>query len=335
LRESRFGLLSSEFIWVSYLVEWFREITTLTLGAQLIEEETIVSIVTPISGIDIDLTNIRSWLVQTQHLAINTILIHDEVDPNLQVKIEHLLEELRNPRITLHRGHFGSPGAARNKGLEFVNSERVVFWDSDDIGDPHSLIKVINEYKDSKIIVGSFTINSDFSVRDQTSMLLEDDDTLEIRLGINPGIWRYVFNCKTIGSTRFSEFRMGEDQQFLVQIQAIPTLVSVTETVLYNYFTGNETHLTSQKSAKAEVFYSFMEIQSIFRKRSKKMNLFETTIYLKLLWSTFKYSGKLKSLNAIIASLRLIVLLRRIVIRNLIRIIVFAVRQNKDTTNET
>ena len=300
----------------------------------MIDEEAIVSIVTPISGIDIDLTNIRSWLVQTQHLAIKTILIHDEVDPNLQPRLEHLLEELRNPRITLHCGQFGSPGAARNKGLEFVNSERVVFWDSDDIGEPHSLIKVINEYKDSKIIVGSFTRNSDFDVGVRTYMLLEDDETLEIRLGINPGIWRYVFNCETIGSTRFSEFRMGEDQQFLVQIQAIPTLVSVTDTVLYNYFTGNQSHLTSQKSAKTEVFYSFKAIQSIFLKRSTKMNLFETTIYLKLLWSTFKYSGKLKSLNAIILSIRLFVLLRRIVIRNLIRIIVFAIHQNKDSTNE-
>ena len=126
-------------------------------------------------------------------------IIHDEVDPHLQVKLEHLLEELSNPRISLHRGHFGSPGAARNKGLEFVDSERVVFWDSDDIGEPHNLVKVIDEYKDSKIIVGSFTSNSDFSESDQTSMLLVDDDTLEMRLGISQGIWRYVFKCETIG----------------------------------------------------------------------------------------------------------------------------------------
>jgi glycosyltransferase involved in cell wall biosynthesis len=300
----------------------------------LIIEESVVSIVTPISGIDTDLTNIRFWLAQTQNLPIETIIIHDEIDPKLQVRLENMMSELNNARITLHRGHFGSPGAARNKGLEFVHTERVVFWDSDDIGEPRNLIRVIKDNQDSQIIVGSFTLNSDFCLSAQTITLSDEEKSRDFQLGIYPGIWRYIFNWQIIKSLRFSESKMGEDQQFLIEVQLIPKLVRVVDTVLYNYFTGNPTHLTSQKSAKAEVFYSFKKIHTIFLDRRGKMSLFETTVYIKLLWSTLKFSGKFKSMSAIISSLRLILIARRMLSRHLMRIIFFSFNRWRGSDNE-
>ena len=300
----------------------------------MINGESVVSIVTPVSGIDTDLTNIRFWLAQTRHLPIEIIIIHDEIDPTLQVKLEEMVLELNNTRITLYRGHFGSPGAARNKGLEFVHSERVVFWDSDDIGEPRNLIRVIEDNQDSQIIVGSFTLNSDFNLSTQTITLSGEEKSKEFQLGMHPGIWRYIFNLQMIKSVRFSESKMGEDQQFLIEIQSIPKHVSVVNTVIYNYFTGNPTHLTSQKSAKAEVYYSLKKIHSIFLDRGRKMSLFETTVYSKLLWSTLKFSGKFKSMNAIISFLRLTIIARRILVRNLIWIILFSLNRWKGSDNE-
>lgn len=300
----------------------------------MIIEESIVSIVTPISGVDTDLTNIRFWLAQTQHLPIETIIIHDEIDPKLQEKLENMMLELNNTRITLYRGHFGSPGAARNKGLEFVNTVWVVFWDSDDIGEPRNLISVIKNNPESQIIVGSFTLNSDFNLSTRTITLSNEEKYREYQLGMHPGIWRYIFNRQIIKSLRFSESKMGEDQQFLIEIQSIPKFVCVVNTVLYNYFTGNPTHLTSQKSAKGEVFYSFKRIHSIFLGRRRKMSLFESTVYIKLLWSTLKFSGKFQSMNAIISSLRLIIVARRMIVRNLIWIIFFSVNRWKGSERE-
>jgi glycosyltransferase involved in cell wall biosynthesis len=299
----------------------------------LIQEEPCVSIITPISGVGLDLSNLRLWLKKTEHLPIKTILIHDEIDSQVHNLLEHMVEDLGNPLVTLHHGRFGSPGAARNRGLEFVTTEKVVFWDSDDTGEPLNLIQAINKHKDSKVIVGSFTINSDFQLFDKKLINLRNDHTLEIQLGVNPGIWRYIFDYAVIRNYRFSTTKMGEDQQFLIEIQAIPHLLTITELTLYNYFVGNQNHLTSQQSAKSSVIQTFRSAQEFFVKRSQKLNLFETTIYLKLLWSSIKYAQKPRSFSTLLAFLYLTIFLRKIYFENLIQITRFLRRQERIVLN--
>jgi glycosyltransferase involved in cell wall biosynthesis len=289
----------------------------------LIQEKPLVSIITPISGFDVDLSNLKYWLEQTPNLPIKTIIIHDQVDQSLQSRLEEMLEELNNPLASLYNGNFGSPGAARNKGLEFVTTKRVVFWDADDIGEPHNLIQVIKDHEDSKVIVGSYTINSDSKFFDKHTNALNNDHTLEIQLGLSPGIWRYIFNYAVIKDKKFSNAKMGEDQQFLIEIQAIPEMLTATKTILYNYFTGNDTHLTAQKSAKGTIVYTFNSIQRYFIKRNQRLNLFETTIFMKLMWSSIKYGKRNTSFNAVFAFLYLIFFLRKISFRNLAKIVIF------------
>ena len=268
----------------------------------------------------IDLSNLRLWLGKTRNLPIKTILIHDEVDQEVQNNLEQMVKELSNPHIMLLHGQFGSPGAARNKGIEFLNTERVVFWDSDDIGEPYNLIQTINTHKDSKVIVGSFTMNSDSNLFSKYAKILRLDQTLEIQLGMSPGIWRYIFDRSVIDNTQFSTSRMGEDQQFLIQIQVVPEMITITESIIYNYFVGNPSHLTSQQSAKLEVIRTFSAIQKLFIERSQKMNLFETTVYLKVFWSTMKYSSRSKHFLTLISFFQLVFISQKIVISNLIQI---------------
>lgn len=286
----------------------------------MIQETPCVSIITPISGVGIDLSNLRLWLGKTKNLPIKTILIHDEVDQEVQNNLEQMVKELSNPHIMLLQGQFGSPGAARNKGIEFLNTERVVFWDSDDIGEPYKLIQTINTHKDSKVLVGSFTMNSDSNLFNNYAKILRLDQTLEIQLGMSPGIWRYIFDRSVIDNTRFSTSRMGEDQQFLIELQVVPEMITITESIIYNYFVGNPNHLTSQQSAKLEVIRTFSAIQKLFIERSQKLNLFETTVYLKVFWSTMKYSSRSKHFSTLISFLQLVFISQKIVFSNLIQI---------------
>jgi glycosyltransferase involved in cell wall biosynthesis len=295
----------------------------------LIQEKPYVSIITPISGAGIDLSNLRHWLVKTQNLPIKTVLIHDEVDQQVHTNLELMVKELSNPYIMLHHGKFGSPGAARNKGLEYLTTERVVFWDSDDIGEPHNLIQAISDHRDSNVIVGSFTINSDLQVFDTQAKSLKGDQNLEIQLGMNPGIWRYIFKRSVISDTQFSTTRMGEDQQFLIEIQAIPKMLSITPLILYNYFVGNPNHLTSQYSAKLEVIQTFNSMQKFFVNRPEKLNLFEITIYLKLLWSTMKYSKRSNYFGTLASFSYLFFISRKIAPSNLIQIVGFVRHQRE------
>ena len=306
----------------------------LNLEEYLIQNNPFVTIVTPISGVDIDLSNLRYWLKQTPGLPIKTVIIHDELDQLLQVRLEEMLEEINNPLVFLHRGNFGSPGAARNKGLEFVTTAKVVFWDADDIGEPNNLIKVIKDHEDSKVIVGSYTTNSDSGIFKPRTIVVRNDHTLGIQLGINPGIWRYIFDLSVIGKYPFSSIRMGEDQQFLIEIQSVPEKLVVTKTILYNYFTGSNNHLTAQQSAKSEVFFTFKAIQKFFIQRPKKLNLFETTIYLKLIWSTIRHSKKSQSIGAFFACINLAFVFRKIVFRNVAKIVSFLIHKEQITHNE-
>lgn len=286
----------------------------------MIQETPCVSIITPISGVGIDLSNLRLWLGKTRNLPIKTILIHDEVDQVVRNNLEQMVKELSNPHIMLLHGQFGSPGAARNKGIEFLDTERVVFWDSDDIGEPYSLIQTIHTHKDSRVIVGSFTMNSDSNLFSNYAKILRLDQTLEIQLGMSPGIWRYIFDRSVIDNTRFSTSRMGEDQQFLIEIQVVPEMITITESIIYNYFVGSPNHLTSQQSAKLEVIRTFSAIQKLFIERSQKLNLFETTVYLKVFWSTMKFSSRSKHFLTLISFLQLVFISQKIVFSNLVQI---------------
>ena len=72
-----------------------------------------------------------------------------------------------------------------------------------------------------------------------------------------PGIWRMIFNKSTIQSIRFPNQRIGEDVIFLTRIRFDKINKVYSENVVYKYFIGDNSHLSSSPMPP-EVAYDYL-----------------------------------------------------------------------------
>jgi glycosyltransferase involved in cell wall biosynthesis len=197
----------------------------------------------------------ETWLKKSEGLPIEIIIIHDMQDDLTGIDLRTILDRFKFLNIIFYEGHFGSPGAARNKGLEFSLKSWVCFWDSDDLPRVDSVIKAIQEADPSdEIIIGNYSIKSA-----EDSMTYSHQKSLQT-VALNPGLWRMVFRSELIGELRFAPYRMGEDQLFLVKLNLESRKVKFSENIFYVYFRGHPTQLTAVVSARREVSLVLEEI---------------------------------------------------------------------------
>ena len=205
----------------------------------------IVTIFRPSRGLD----NLFSWILDERLSRAQIILIHDETDGENIDSLASLLQVRRNVRIV--RGRFGSPGASRNAGLEYLNTNWVVFWDFDDKPILDSFLSFFCELLESnlEIGVGSFNViesRSNKTIAQKTFLTSNTSESIFLSFA-NPGLWRWIFRREVIGNTRFSEFRVGEDQLFLVEVDGYNREMQISQSPIYEYFVGNEFQQTQSK----------------------------------------------------------------------------------------
>jgi glycosyltransferase involved in cell wall biosynthesis len=145
-----------------------------------------------------------------------------------------------------------SPGNARNLGLEKCTTHYITFWDADDIplvSEVCRLTTAIQNQPGATIGVGSFRIEDAQSGKVLSVNICSDRRRLESYLMINPGIWRWVFSIKRLENTRFQSFSMGEDQDFLADVNPKLEEILYTEEVTYIYKKGWKNQLTQSSES--------------------------------------------------------------------------------------
>ena len=106
----------------------------------------MLTAIVPVSGMAGRLHNLENWLSTIHDLDIQIIIIHDHRDSETERQLLSILGTINSPKIAYLSGAFGSPGAARNAGLERVDSKFVCFWDSDDLPQPQSILSDLEIY---------------------------------------------------------------------------------------------------------------------------------------------------------------------------------------------
>ena len=172
----------------------------------------------------------------------------------------------------------GNPGGARNAGLTFATSDWVTFWDCDDEPLISEVLEVISSSNNlnKQVLVGSYQIKS---LKDEslTTRVLNESNW-KIDLGLNPGIWRFVFRRNLVGKILFPEARMGEDQVFLQRVFAKEPEVFLSQVVTYVYGTDVLNQLTSKRlNLKDLVHVNQLAVQE-FKPRSKYSEITRTMI---------------------------------------------------------
>jgi Glycosyl transferase family 2 len=212
----------------------------------------LLSVIVPVRDMAGRLQNLRSWLAEVGSNPIEVIVIHDFYDQATEIELNEISKEFSKVKITIVTERLHSPGLARNLGMKIAVGKFISFWDSDDKPD---VVRVINDLanlqNDAEIIIGQFeTVDSN---NPEICLFVSTDHEL-LDTALNPGIWRMAFKTDILAGSRFSKYKMGEDQEFLARVLSTTERIKFSSRIWYTYFANNPGQLTKSKPAIRELF---------------------------------------------------------------------------------
>ena len=218
--------------------------------------DSMLTAVVPIHQMEGKLQNLRSWLAISKEIHI--VLVNDLSDDSTQTELEEIIRNWSSSDIQLVKGHFGSPGASRNKGLELVKTEFVTFWDSDDLPNPVKFVEMsrILKLSDAQVCVGEYEI---VNMRNQRVTIKEILlSNINQGVAITPGLWRMVFRTDSIPIQPFTGLRLAEDHIFLQEVKFPTMKKQVFKEKVYTYFYAGENNLTSNRALIPDLLPAFL-----------------------------------------------------------------------------
>lgn len=221
----------------------------------------LLSVVVPISGMAGQLDRMKNWIRIIDFKSCEVVLVHDFRDSVTSVELEGFIKEINHHNLKLLTGKWGNPGGARNSGIDASSGEWITFWDSDDSPNTEAVLAALNSGIEAEVHVGGFEIAD--SISGIIKATFHSESISDIYL--NPGLWRMIFKRSILGTTRFPELLMGEDQDFLMKLKLSGKSIAFHETIFYRYFTGNAGQLTSQRDAIKDLNKTILETFKCFR----------------------------------------------------------------------
>lgn len=232
----------------------------------------LLSVIIPVSQMSGRLGPLEQWLVKTENLPIEIILIHDYQDESTSKELNVILQLDKNLKINFLEGYYGSPGAARNAGLNLPLGTWVAFWDSDDIPKVDQVISAIYEAPETAdLIIGNFIASG------SNSRVYLHEKMLEI-VALNPGIWRMIFKSKLLHNSRFENLRMGEDQLFILGLDLPTKVIHFSNRTLYEYRVGHPGQLTAKLDAIQDIERTLIKVRFILENNQHLRNKFSRII---------------------------------------------------------
>jgi glycosyltransferase involved in cell wall biosynthesis len=258
----------------------------------------LLSVIIPISRMAGRLQNLEITLSNLhKEKEIQIILIHDIQDSNTGVEIGKILDLYPKNSVKLIEKYFGSPGSARNFGINYVKGSWVNFVDSDDIFMPSDLIQILR----GEETLSSAALVSNYETVDSVTKLVTvhvHNESLT-KIALRPGLWRWTFNASLIGHTRFSNLSMGEDQKFLYDFYKVNQKINLIDVTTYRYTINQELQLTNQSKPKRDLFQVLSEILEIRKSTQANFDEFTETMILKLFISSIIHSTMSKKVRSV------------------------------------
>ena len=200
----------------------------------------------PIGEVKGDLQTLRSWINESKKFPLKLILIHDISDERTTLQVSEISKDFEESKLMLIKGKFGSPGLARNAGLESVRSEWVAFWDCDDKPMLEAIFNAIAiSDNDDEVIVGGFQVRN--ASNNFVNYKFSIKPTLN-SISLNPGVWRMIFKSKLMEKVRFTDLKLAEDHLFIAEIKLPERKLNFVSKSFYEYIYGGENQLTSKRS---------------------------------------------------------------------------------------
>ena len=260
-----------------------------------------LSVVVPVTLMSGKLEKLGSWLKEISDLPIEVLLIHDKRDDATSLELQVLLKKLQNNKIVFKEGLYGSPGMARNAGLEFASNYWTCFWDSDDL----PIVPIVNRLlsfkyeKEIDVIATNYILVNELTGAKKNMAIGKH---LSTAIGMDPGLWRFYFKTESLLKHRFTDLHMAEDQLFIGKYLSFNHPIQIIDLPTYRYFRGNDDHLTKQKSALNDLCPAtkecLREIQDGLERNVEVLSI----MFIKLIISGLRYC-EIKSKSMILVIL--------------------------------
>jgi hypothetical protein len=221
--------------------------------------------------------------------SIELRVVHDIQDEFTSVDINRILQENPNPRIKFHQGHFGSAALARNFGMYQIDSDWLMFWDSDD--DPHvsEIYNYLNNCKgeDCDLFIGSFTLK-----RNSGAYSERKPKNNYLGFGLNPGIWRCIFRVSKLHDLKFRNYKVAEDQLFILDFLAVSECLKFSPQNFYSYFVGDQNQTTGNLENLSELHLAAVDTLKMFSRVTKKFKFLVIIMFVRqAITYLTRYSG--------------------------------------------
>jgi glycosyltransferase involved in cell wall biosynthesis len=230
---------------------------------------------------------------------VQIVVVFDNLDGNSENRLVQILDKYPKLKFDIVKGKFGSPGAARNAGLEKTLHEWIVFWDFDDLPNFRDFknaieLAILNNYD---CVVGGYKeIRLD---KNCTEVDHKFKSNYLDQISLNPGIWRFAFSKKLITGEQFPSISMAEDQVFIGRVLMKSPLILVCNEIFYSYFIGDENQVTRQRNLFSDLLISSsLLIKEIANPRNTNKTFVSRLVLRQLTTATLRgtWSVKIRSI---------------------------------------
>ena len=264
----------------------------------------MLTVIVPVSNMAGNLKNFNDFLAAGIRAGFNFIVVHDKQDDHTGPELDDIASKYSPTKVTLHEVKFGNPGDTRNYGIQYVETDWICFWDSDDEPNVENFSKMIElaEIDQKKIAIGWFQsvdhMHSDLKFRVNPFLGLD-------QVSKNPGIWRWAFKLERVGTARFPGIRMGEDSIFLAKLRVDDYEIFRYEEIVYRYIRWSDNQLTRNSNAIQDLEHAISILQSTVKSQGNPANSFARKVLRRQIYSAIRHgkaSLKAKALSSLLIS---------------------------------
>jgi glycosyltransferase involved in cell wall biosynthesis len=206
----------------------------------------VLSAIIPVSDYTTYKDNIANIIKNSIETGVELIVVIDNQAQDIFEEAISMFASLKGNGTVL-RSEAGNPGGARNLGLTRATSGWVTFWDCDDEPAVKKIMQMISSVHSTEcqVLIGSYEVLNLSSSQIEKRIVKSNHWAIDV--GLNPGIWRFVFKRELVAHLSFPDLRMGEDQVFLQRVFLQNPYVCVSQQIFYKYHTNVPNQLTSEK----------------------------------------------------------------------------------------
>jgi len=246
-----------------------------------------LTVVVPVSRMAGKLDLLKKWILLAQHKPIFVVVIHDWRDEETELELVSFIKTLPNHSVKFISGKFGSPGKTRNQGHEFIDTDWVAYWDSDDFPNLDTVLSAIKQSEiDDEVLIGSF-VTKNFENGNICEQILPVE--WKFSVATNPGLWRMIFRKEILQNLAFTDLLMGEDQLFIAELDIFNRRVRVFQDIFYTYQIMFEQQATRRPTSLMDLKRCLIYFGGAISTTADLNKKYYQVMYLRQIISAIKY----------------------------------------------